>query len=113
MKITNGFNPEYSEEAPSMEQLQALEGDIVLEFGAPWCGHCQGAAPAIKQMFDTKTQLPHIKVYDGKGKSLGRAFKIKLWPTLLLLRKGEELARVVRPTTVRECEALFDAKDAL
>jgi thioredoxin 1 len=28
---------------------------------------------------------------------LGRAFKVKLWPTVVLLRDGLEVARVVRP----------------
>jgi thioredoxin 1 len=39
----------------------------------------------------------HLKVEDGRGRPLGRAFGVRLWPTLVLLRDGEELARVVRP----------------
>jgi thioredoxin 1 len=46
--------------------------------------------------------VPHIKVYDGKGKVLGRQFQIKLWPTLILLHAGEEVARLVRPLQVKE-----------
>ena len=40
---------------------------------------------------------------------LGRTFAVKLWPTLILMRQGTELARVVRPTTSGEVEALFSA----
>jgi thioredoxin 1 len=41
------------------------------------------------------------KVEDGPGRPLGRSFKVKLWPTLIFLRDGAEVARVVRPTEVR------------
>jgi hypothetical protein len=34
--------------------------------------------------------------------SLGRSFKIKLWPTLIFLQDGRELARAVRPTSIDE-----------
>ena len=39
----------------------------------------------------------HIKVEDGSGRPLGRSYRVKLWPTLIFLRDGTELARLVRP----------------
>ena len=44
----------------------------------------------------------HIKVEDGKGKPLGRSFRVKLWPTLVFLSNGEEKARLVRPGVPEE-----------
>ena len=41
--------------------------------------------------------MRHITVADGKGKPLGRSFRVKLWPTLVFLRDGKESARLVRP----------------
>ncbi len=73
-----------------------MNGGAFLEFGASWCGHCLAAAPIIEEAL-TIQALPHIKVHDGKGLPLGRAFKVKLWPTLILLHDGKEVARVVRP----------------
>lgn len=103
MKATQqGFNPEYSEDAPSLENISALAGPAIIEFGTPWCGHCQAARAAIEEALSGHPQLPHIKVYDGKGKPLGRAFKVKLWPTLIMLMDGEEQVRLVRPTEVEE-----------
>jgi len=51
--------------------------------------------------------LPHIKVLDGKGQQLGRFYKIKLWPTLILLNAGSEDARLMRPTRAEEVESLL------
>ncbi|RDK82927.1 UNVERIFIED_ORG: thioredoxin 1 [Idiomarina abyssalis] len=100
-----GSNSDYAEEAFTFEQTGELSGDVVLEFGAPWCGHCQAASSAIKEAVTEHSGLRHIKIYDGKGKPLGRAFKVKLWPTLILLHNGNEVARLVRPLRSDEvCE---------
>jgi len=101
-----GFNPGYEEDAPTLEQVNALGGDAILEFGAPWCGHCQAAEPAVQEVLSEYSELLHIKVYDGKGKRLGRAFRVKLWPTLILLRDGQEVARLVRPLHADEIRQL-------
>lgn len=103
-----GYNPEYSEQAPDISELKALEGWTLLEFGAPWCQHCIAASEAVEQAFRSYKSLAHIKIYDGKGKRLGRLFQVKLWPTLVLLREGKEVSRLVRPTKVSEVERLLD-----
>jgi thioredoxin 1 len=48
----------------------------------------------------------HIWVEDGRGKPLGRSFGVKLWPTLVVMHDGSEVARVVRP---RSSEQVRDA----
>ncbi len=42
-------------------------------------------------------QVRHIRIEDGKGKPLGRSFRVKLWPTLVFLRDGRALKQVARP----------------
>jgi thioredoxin 1 len=107
MKCCNkGFNPEYSKQSPSIEEITRLNGYVILEFGTSWCGHCQAAEPAIKEVLSV-LELPHIKVEDGKGKPLGRLFKVKLWPTIILLNSGQEVARVVRPLQTDEIKDLI------
>lgn len=102
-----GFNPTYSDDEPNAEQVKALTGDTILEFGAPWCGHCLAAEPLVQQTLEERTNLRHVKIYDGKGKPLGRVYSVKLWPTLILLRNGEEVARIVRPTNLDETSKLL------
>ena len=94
-----GFNTEYMQQAPTVDQLNEIVGDTILEFGAPWCAHCKAASPAIETSLNEHTELSHIRIYDGKGKVLGRKFQVKRWPTLILLRDGKEVARLVRPLT--------------
>ena len=88
----------YSAEAPTREDVDALPGATVLEFGTDWCGYCQGAQPHITGALASRGELRHLKIEDGKGRKLGRTFGVKLWPTLVFLVDGKEVARVVRPT---------------
>ena len=91
------------------EQVDALIEPTVLEFGATWCGYCQAAQPDIAAVLGRRPEVTHIKVEDGKGKPLGRSFRVKLWPTLVYIDQGREVGRVVRPSNQAEIEALFTA----
>ncbi|QDL52792.1 thioredoxin family protein [Rhodoferax aquaticus] len=89
-------------DAPSRTDVDALPGLTVLEFGTSWCGHCRAAQPVVAEALALHTQWRHVKVEDGPGRALGRSYRVKLWPTLVLLRDGQEVARVVRPTQVSD-----------
>lgn len=95
----------YTDTTPDRDTLEATPGPMILEFGSNTCGICQAATPLISEALAV-SPLPHIRVQDGKGRRLGRQYGVKLWPTLILLRDGREVTRVVRPTTLRE---LLDA----
>ncbi|MDH4571820.1 thioredoxin family protein [Salinicola acroporae] len=88
---------DYTTDEPDREALRATPGPVVVEFGAPWCPWCQAARPRIDEAFEGSEGLTHFKIEDGKGRPLGRAFRVKLWPTLIFLLDGEEIARCVRP----------------
>jgi len=88
----------YASDGPSREAIDALGGSVLLEFGADWCGHCRASAPLVAQALAAHPAVKHLKVEDGSGRALGRSFKVKLWPTLIFLSSGQEVARLVRPT---------------
>ncbi|CAG9183252.1 Thioredoxin [Cupriavidus laharis] len=88
---------QYLSDAPPREEIDALRGPALLEFGTDWCGYCQRAQPALEEAFARYPNLRHIKVEDGSGRPLGRSFRVKLWPTLVFLRDGREVSRLVRP----------------
>jgi thioredoxin 1 len=101
----------YAEAAPARASVDQFEDACVLDFGANWCGHCQAAQPFIEAALAAHPGLRHLKIEDGKGRPLGRSFKVTLWPTLIFLRHGVEVARVVRPTeaqVVRDAVLLID-----
>ena len=87
----------YVTKEPTRAEIDALSAPTVLEFSTAWCGHCQAAQPFIAAAFADYPQISHIKVEDGRGRPLGRSFGVKLWPTLVFLKYGKEVARLVRP----------------
>jgi thioredoxin 1 len=99
----------YSTTGPSRAEVDALGGVTVLEFGTNWCGYCQGAQPSIAEAFESHRDVRHLKIEDGPGRALGRSFKVKLWPTLIFLRDGNEVARVVRPNNPADLAPAFAA----
>ena len=98
----------YLTEQPQRADIDALAGITALDFGTDWCGHCKAAAPFIAGAV-TASAARHIKVEDGSGRKLGRSFKVKLWPTVVVLKDGVEVARVVRPLDQAEVAAALAA----
>lgn len=96
------YHAHHMDQPPTREDVDQLQGAAVLEFGTPWCGHCQGAQPLIEQALKNQTEVQHLKVEDGPGRPLGRSYRVKLWPTLIFLKNGQEVARLVRPQGLQE-----------
>ena len=91
--LTEDFLPQ----EPTRAEIDARQGALVLEFGTPWCGHCNAAWPLVVEAFAAFPQVPLQKIEDGRRKPLGRSFGVKLWPTLVFLKDGAEVVRLVRP----------------
>ena len=87
----------YIESAPSRAEVESSQGPLLLEFGANWCGHCRSAQPPLSAAMASHGGVRHHKIEDGPGRLLGRAFGVKLWPTMVFLRDGKEVTRLVRP----------------
>jgi len=81
----------------TFEEIDHIPGLVLLEFGAEWCGYCRAAQPLIKAALAKHPDIRHIKIEDGKGNRLGRQYGIKLWPSLIFIRDGKEVSRLVRP----------------
>ena len=94
----------YADHEPARADVDAIAGAVVLEFGAPWCPHCIGAQPLLEAALAAHEDVRHLKIEDGPGRPLGRSFRINLWPSVLVLRDGVELARVVRPASQDDIE---------
>ena len=92
----------YASTQPERSAIDAMPGTLALEFGTNWCGFCRAGSPLIASAVAGFPGLQHIKVEDGSGRALGRSFRVTLWPTLVVLRDGKEVARVVRPADEAE-----------
>ncbi|WP_377159341.1 thioredoxin family protein [Roseateles sp. UC29_93] len=108
------MNPHYALTEPIRDAVDTLskEHPLLVEFGASWCPICEAAQPLLEQAFEGRhAMVQHIKVEDGKGQPLGRSFKVKLWPTLIFMRDGQEVERLVRPTNAADIRAALERID--
>lgn len=88
----------YEEEQLTRDEVDALPGPTVVEFGTDWCGYCLAASRFIEPALAERPEVRRLRVEDGRGRPLGRSYRVKLWPTLVFLHDGVEVARVVRPS---------------
>lgn len=87
----------YAASGLARSEVDALQGPVLLDFGTSWCGVCRRTAPLVAQALAQHPAVRHLQIEDGPGRALGRSFRVKLWPTLVFLRDGREVDRLVRP----------------
>jgi thioredoxin 1 len=102
----------YAEAQPSRAEVEALPGPTLLEFGSPTCGHCRRAQPLIAEALAAHPRVRHLKIADASGRRLGRSYKVKLWPTLVMLDAGREVVRLVRPAQAGEIGKALEKVDS-
>ena len=91
---------------PTREEVDRMDGAVLLEFGASWCPFCRALAPELARLLRDHPEVRHVKVEDGPGRPLGRSFRVKLWPNLVFLRDGRVIGQLARPRADEVREAL-------
>ena len=106
------MNTAFADTEPNRAELDAMAGPVVVEFGTSWCGYCRAAQPLIAGAHAGHEDTRHIKIEDGSGRKLGRSFGVKLWPTLVFMRDGQEVEKLVRPQSMDAVRAALAKIDS-
>ncbi len=72
------------------------EKPVLVDLWAEWCSPCLVIAPVLKKLineYDGKIKLAKVEVDEGENMKLAGRYKVRGFPTILLIVDGEEVAR--------------------
>ena len=78
-------------------QELVLNGDreVLLDFWAPWCGPCRMVSPIVDEIAEERKDILVGKVHVDEEMALASQFQVMSIPTLVVLRNGQVVNRVV------------------
>ncbi len=80
----------------NFEELSAKGQLMLVDFGAQWCGPCKAISPIVDELHDKYEGKAVIgKVDIDENPDLCEKFGIRNIPTILFIRNGEVLDKIV------------------
>lgn len=70
------------------DQVVKLEGILLVDFWAPWCGPCRAFAPVFEKASEKYPEITFAKVDTEAEQNLSAAAGISSIPTLMMFRDG-------------------------
>jgi thioredoxin 1 len=89
-----------------------IQGDkpIIIDFWAPWCGPCRMMAPVFEELGAEYDNAVFAKLNVDDHAELAGKYGVQSIPTLVVVKKGEEVGRLMG---FMPKEALKEKIDAL
>jgi thioredoxin 2 len=76
------------------EIAEAASVPVIVDLWAPWCGPCRMVSPALAQVAtEMAGRVKLVKVNVDHSPKLQQRFSVQAIPTLMVLRKGQVVAR--------------------
>jgi thioredoxin len=78
------------------EEVERSPVPVLLDMWAPWCGPCRMIAPIIEQLAsELAGRVKVAKLNTDENQMTGARFNVRSIPTLLVLKDGKEIDRLV------------------
>ena len=77
------------------EAVLNADRELLLDFWAPWCGPCRMVSPIVDEIAGERKDILVGKVNVDEEMELAAQFQVTSIPTLVVLRNGQVVNRVV------------------
>jgi thioredoxin len=78
------------------EEVERSPLPVLLDMWAPWCGPCRMIAPVIEQLAaEMAGRVKVAKLNTDENQMTASRFNVRSIPTLLVLKDGKEIDRIV------------------
>ena len=74
---------------------EVKDGLVLIDFYADWCGPCKMLSPVLEQINKEHKDVKVVKVNIDDSRSIASYYQIQSIPTLVLLKDGEFIQRMI------------------
>ena len=91
-------------------QKEVIESDkpVLIDFFATWCGPCKMVSPVVDEIANERTDIKVCKLDVDKNLDLARPFQVMSVPTLVAIKNGEIINKIVGAMPKAQILKMFD-----
>lgn len=71
-----------------------LQGAVVIDFYATWCGPCKKVAPVFEKLAQIYPSIVFLKVDVDESAEVAEKFEVQAMPTFLFIKDGRIVKRI-------------------
>jgi len=86
-------------------------GVCAVKFSAEWCGPCKRMEPTVEKLETEFPTAKFIKVDIDEEPALAQKYKVRMVPTILIVKDGQEISRVTGMSLIEPLRKIF--RDAI
>ena len=94
--LSESVHPVIVTDANFIQEVEKAKLPVLLDMWAPWCGPCRMIAPVVEQLAsELAGKVKVAKLNTDENQMTASRFNVRSIPTLLVLKDGKEIDRIV------------------